>query len=138
MVERYYFILVYSISGPPVFVNSNHEIHFGTEGYHMNLNVHVYSLSNITCSILSNLYLQQTSYTVQIRSISTRAFLLGKNIRLHGYQVLFTFQKLTKLHFQTYMVTVCNMYGNNSFHGELKRKGMQFQNFCLFHYNIFR
>ncbi|CAC5424669.1 unnamed protein product [Mytilus coruscus] len=110
--------------GPPVFMKKSQIVQYGKEGYQHDLIVYVYSDSNITCSVVSNLYRYSFPHHVRTELILTSANFHGTTITLDGRQVVFSFPKLSRLDFQMYMVTLCNRYGNNSIHVELRRKGM--------------
>lgn len=100
------------------------KVQFGKEDYQNELTIYVYSVSNITCLVVSNLYGYPFSYTVRVDPILTIAEFYGTTIRLNGMQVVFSLPKLIGLHSQVYMVTVCNIYGNNTFDVEFKCKGI--------------
>lgn len=52
-----------------------------------------------------------------------------QTIRIHGLKVVLNLKTLSRLDFQMFMVTLCNRYGNRSIHVELRRQGINLQNF---------
>lgn len=110
--------------GPPVFINKTQIVQYGNEGYQHDLTVYVYSVSNITCSAASNLYGYSFPYTVIMEPIITLTEFHGQTIKIHVLKVVFSFQTLSRLDSQMYMVTLCNTYGNRSIHVELGHQGI--------------
>lgn len=113
--------------GPPVFINKTQIVQYAREGHQHDLTVYVYSVSNITCLAASTMYGYSFPFTVIMEPLLTSTEFHGQTIIIHGLKVVFSLQTLSRLDFQMYMVTLCNIYGNRSIHVELRRQGINLQ-----------
>lgn len=116
----------FDFSGPPVFVNHNSEIQYGSEGKRMTLIANILSYSKINCKEIHALYgkpgdnYDHDSYA---KPLKIKDMFHGKHISVRGIQVRFVFEKLDQYHFQMYKITVCNEYGYQSYVVNLVKRG---------------
>lgn len=90
------------------------------------LKLNVLSYSDISCTHIRKLHNQKSpidNMRITIASAKIKGVFHGKNVSVNGFEVVFHFTKLRKYNFQLYTITVCNVFGNQSYMVELHSFG---------------
>ncbi|XP_071148042.1 kin of IRRE-like protein 1 [Mytilus edulis] len=104
--------------GPPVIVHENSPKQYALTGQQVIIKLNVLSYSDIICKAISkvNGMLEPTDPSrITIEPVKVMDVFHGENVSVNGLKIAFYFTKLTSSHFQMYNITVCNMFGNQSY-----------------------